>query len=192
MQQHPRLDLAISARALAKREALMSAGKSSIEARIIAYAKQMAMPTPELIAIDRMASAEIKRLVADGETDGALLLSGQILALAQQVQQEPSHTAMGDLAALSLQGSALGGLPEDVEIGNTGRTAKQQLASLGLEHAAWTGAQIEAAQWHLQQLDEGGIDLFFQIKEQRGDAAALRWAETYNGPAPKPEPPAKQ
>jgi len=43
----------------------------------------------------------------------------------------------------------------------------------------------DAVPWHLSRLDEPRLDLYLQILEHRGQREALKWAETYHGPAPK-------
>ena len=169
----------------------MSLGKSSLEARVVSYSRVVPIPTEEFRAIGRAGMEEIKRLSAGGDIDESLQLSGQLLALGQRLHQERGRTAVASLTGLSVQARALHALPDNVEIGDTGRTPKQELAFLRAESIS-PPADWNASMWHLQHFDEAGAELYFQIAEQRGDREALKWAETYNGPAPKQEPAVKE
>lgn len=166
----------------------MSLGKSPLEAQVWGLVHGYeAYPFLLCRELARPAAEAIKNLQTADNTDAALSVAGDLLALAGQIANEPSRTLMGELVSHSLEASALKSLPPDVEIGESGQTAAERLAELknlksDISHSAG------AIPWHLAHLDEPGLDLYLQVLDQRGEREAIKWAEAYHGPAPQRPP----
>jgi len=126
--------------------------------------------------------------VAEGREDEAFALAGSLLGLGRRLEHSLGESLVGDVMGYACKINTLQALPKDVEIGDTGKTA-EELFDLNQEEidsfTTWTVGINDQIKWHLQNLDDAGVDLYFQIVEERGERAALEWAEAYHGPSPK-------
>jgi len=177
-------DLEIKPQQLAQREALMSLGKSPLEAQV--WSVFAGDVSPGLLSRDltRPATNEMKSLMAGNDVEAALRLAGDMMAYAKKFAAEPGGGTVTELVTMSIEAGALRHLPADVEIGDSGQTAADRLAQLQ-ERKDSISQLVDAVPWHLSHLDEPGLDLYLQILEHRGEREALKWAEAYHGPAPK-------
>ncbi len=185
----PGLDFGVKEQQLQAREAMMSIGLSSTEARVWGFMFNTSI-VPDFIDIDKQARQEIQQRLQEGQEDEAFALAGRLLALGQRVDGSPDRSLFNEVVALRLKQGALAALPHDVEIGDTGQTAEQLLQASKAESrtmGAYIGSHNESVVWHLQHFDDAGVELYFQIAEERGERAALEWAEAYHGPAPTKE-----
>jgi tetratricopeptide (TPR) repeat protein len=173
------MSLGFPSQLLAQREALMSLGKTSLEARLqTTFALDMPHMAPSR-ALAAPAFAEVKSLLASGKTDAALALASEVITYARNLSAEPGHYVVNELNATSIEAGAVYALPPDVEIGDSGLTAAEYVTRLRKE----AQFDVHASMHHLSRLDEAGLETYLQVLESQGDRAALRWAENYNGPA---------
>jgi tetratricopeptide (TPR) repeat protein len=181
------LDLGVAGSMLDAREALMAAGKSPTEARVLSAWFRADVPT-ELSTISQTGSEELKKLVAEGREDEAFALAGSLLGLGGRLEHSLGEWLAGDVMGYVFKSNTLQALPKDVEIGDTGKTA-EELFDLNQEEidsfTTWSLGIDDQIKWHLENLDDAGVDLCFQIIEERGERAGLEWAEAYHGPSPK-------
>ena len=171
---------------LALREALMSVGKSPTEARVLSSLHHTPFPYQIHTAISS-GRKEMQRMLKEGGEEQAFALAGQMLSFASHLGERKGSNMMEVLVAHSLRHAVLAGLPAEVEIGETRQTAGELLKVSDEkmnEYKAYSSAVTKDLDWHLQHFDEAGVELYFQIAEERGERAALEWAESYNGPAP--------
>lgn len=174
---------------LALREAMMSVGKSPTEARLLGWTRHSALP----VEINKAAAAgikEMKQRLNDGREEEAFALAGPMLAFGQRLEQRPGANLMTELISRAIQRAILKSLPAEVEIGETGETAEQLFQKVdeqGKRVSRIASSSAESGMWHLQHFDEAGVELYFQIAEERGERAAFEWAEAYHGPAPTKE-----
>ena len=178
------LEIEIDAQKLAVQEALMSVGKTPLEAKVWGlFNGGDVSPVALSSDLTRPAISEMKSLMAKNDVEAAMDLAGDMLAFAQIISAESRGGMVTDMVTLSIEAGALRHLPPDVEIGNSGQTAADRLAQLK-ELRGEISQAVDALPWHLSRLDEPGLDLYLQILEHRGQREALKWAENYHGPAP--------
>lgn len=178
------LDFGTKPQLLAQQEALISIGKSPLEAQVRAVFSGDALANLLSHKLARPATNEMKSLMAAGNVDDAVNLASDMMAFARKVSAEPGGGMVTELVTLSIESGALRHLPPDVEIGDSGQTTADRLAQLKETKESISQA-VDAVPWHLSHLDEPGLGLYLQILEQRGEREALKWAETYHGPAPQ-------
>lgn len=181
----PRWDFSQKEQRLNLREALMSAGLPSTEARMLGFTLTWPGATGIFINVSNQGKREIEGLLQEGREDEAFTLAGQMLALSRRLEEYPQRTTTHEILAQNFKRGALYALPNDVEIGDTGQTVqavKEREKTRITDSYTLTNAYL----WHMQHFDDAGVELFYQIVEERGERAALQWADAYHGPAPAP------
>ena len=127
------MDLGIPNQLLAQREALMSLGKTSLEARLLTTFSLDMPHTVPYRELARSAFAEVKSLIAADNTEAALALASDVITYARNLSAGNNRFVVNELVAVSLEAGALDALPPDVEIGDSGLTAAEYAARLKKE-----------------------------------------------------------
>lgn len=184
----PGFDLGYQSQELDLREALMSTGKSPTEARVLG------LSWPEypsgLVELSSRGRERMEQLIEAGQEEEALALAGDLLGLGRRLEENGGQTLVAEVVGHAFKNNVLRALPQDVEMGDTGKIAEEFLQISEEEISAFSEGMKgfdERIKWHFQNLDDAGVELYFQILEQRGERAALEWAEAYHGPAPVPQ-----
>jgi hypothetical protein len=122
-------------------------------------------------ALTKAVGGEIKRLFAAAEETTALELATANFSIARHLYAAPSSSLIDKLVAQSIEQMTLARLPPDVEFGDTGKTAAQQLAEI--KQRKWPS--VDPFDARLEHMGEREIKTFLDRRDMLGEVAAQEW-----------------
>lgn len=176
-------------RNLARQEALLSMGKSSV------FAKSRALSvtdSPYLNGIKLASKAALdqaKELTKSGQQEAADELTSVVFAVGKKFYDRPQATLLDQAFANGLQQMGLQAMPPDAELGGTGKTVADGLAELdkekglmkdltGTTGGIFSPEPAEDPNSPLQNLDATMLELYMERVAQLGERNAMLWLKS--------------
>jgi hypothetical protein len=130
---------------------------------------------PRIVRVGELLAQRVEAALANGQSETAMTLAGQVLAVADQLQANSQEGIISTMVAGPLTVSILRALPPDTEIDTRGTTAATRLAEAEADRSVHR--IVTTINQLMPALGLTETQTFLEIQETEGLRAAVAWAE---------------